>query len=313
MARTSLQLAPKARGLPRPKASWGLPRSSNASWGTRPPEASRGLLRPPEASQDLLRPPKAQGPRPPEAQSLLRPSKALGLPRPSKVSWAPEVQGHPRLPKAWGLLRLALGLGLGQSLLRLALGLRLVQGLQRLASCVRLVRGAHSIVPACPQLAPLAPLAPSSLPHSQLAPLSELVGELGASWEWAGVRGASWMWYKALESPPPLVKKLWLSHIVLICAPLIPSLLPSLPMEWSELGGYADQQIFLGVPISCGGKFWSAHHLSWDKTPYPHSQVTPLTPKALSIGRAQWILRCTFWCPHYMSGEVSVHPPVLIG
>ena len=67
------------------------------------------------------------------------------------------------------------------------------------------------------------------------------------------------------------------------------------------------------VPISCGGKFWSSHHLSWDKAPSPHSQVAPLTPKGLSAGRAQWISRCTFWCPHYMSEQVSVRPPVLIG
>ena len=53
-------------------------------------------------------------------------------------------------------------------------------------------------------------------------------------------------------------------------------------MERAEVGGYADQPVFLGVPISCGGKFWSAHHLSWDKALSPHSQVAPLTPKALS-------------------------------
>ena len=44
-----------------------------------------------------------------------------------------------------------------------------------------------------------------------------------------------------------------------------------------------------------------------------HSQVTPLTPKALSAGRVQWILRFTFLCPHYMLVQASVHPPVLIG
>ena len=96
-------------------------------------------------------------------------------------------------------------------------------------------------------------------------------------------------------------------------APLISSLVPSLQIEWGEVGGYADQWVFLGVHISCGGKFWSAHYLSQDKAPSPHSQVAPLTPKALSAGRTKWISRCAFWCPHYMSGQVSVHPQLLIG
>ena len=42
-------------------------------------------------------------------------------------------------------------------------------------------------------------------------------------------------------------------------------------------------------------------------------RLTPLTPKVLSAGRAQWISRFTFWCPHYMSAQASVCPPVLIG
>ena len=71
--------------------------------------------------------------------------------------------------------------------------------------------------------------------------------------------------------------------------------------------------VFVGVPISSSGKFWSAHHLSCKKAHYTHSQVTPLTPKALSTGRAKWILRFTFWCPHHMVAKASVHPPVLIG
>ena len=53
------------------------------------------------------------------------------------------------------------------------------------------------------------------------------------------------------------------------------------------------------------------------------SQLTPLTPACSqlspasqltpSTGRPKWISRFTFWCPHYMSAQASVHPPLLIG
>ena len=43
------------------------------------------------------------------------------------------------------------------------------------------------------------------------------------------------------------------------------------------------------------------------------SQLSPASQLAPSTGRAKWISRFTFWCPHYMSVQASVYPPVLIG
>ena len=40
-----------------------------------------------------------------------------------------------------------------------------------------------------------------------------------------------------------------------------------------------NQRVFVGVPISSAGKFWSAHHLSCNNAP----SLTPLTP-----ARSQW-------------------------
>ena len=109
-----------------------------------------------------------------------------------------------------------------------------------------------------------------------------------------------------LESPPPLVKKLRLSHIVLICAPLIPSLVPSLPMEWAEVGSYADQRVFLGVPISCGGKFWSAHHLSWDKAPSLTPKSLPSLPKHWAQVRPNGYWGVHFGVPLHLGASFSV-------
>ena len=43
------------------------------------------------------------------------------------------------------------------------------------------------------------------------------------------------------------------------------------------------------------------------------SQLSPASQFTPSAGRAKWISRFIFWCPHYMSAQASVCPPVLIG
>ena len=60
-----------------------------------------------------------------------------------------------------------------------------------------------------------------------------------------------------VESSPPLGVSFGVptTSFVPRATPLIPSLVPSLPMQQSEVEGYADQRVFLGVPIPCGGKF----------------------------------------------------------
>ena len=64
--------------------------------------------------------------------------------------------------------------------------------------------------------------------------------------------------------------------------------------SWSELEQAGSELSELNVILGFRVKFWSAHHLSRDKAPSLHSQVAPLTPKALSAVMAQWISRCTF-------------------
>ena len=70
-------------------------------------------------------------------------------------------------------------------------------------------------------------------------------------------------------------------------SPLTPSFLPSLTIDWAEVGHNGDWGVCFGVPTTCGGKFWDAHQLCWAKGP---SQLAPshsshsLTPsRSLSL------------------------------
>ena len=70
--------------------------------------------------------------------------------------------------------------------------------------------------------------------------------------------------------------------------PLAPSLLPSLTIDWAEVGHNGDQGICFGVPTTCGGKFWDAYHLCWAKGPSQlapsHSPCSLLLPM-VNVGR----------------------------
>ena len=63
--------------------------------------------------------------------------------------------------------------------------------------------------------------------------------------------------------------------------PLTPSFLPSLTIDWVEVGHNGDRGVCFGVPTTCGGKFWDAHQHCWAKGP---SQLAPShSPCSLSL------------------------------
>ena len=163
--RTSLQLTPKAQGLPRPEASWGLPRLE-ASWGLpRPPEASRGP-----------KPPKAfQGPHLCYTRSFLGPQEAPRL--------LPLLPDHPWIPGTF------LGPQKAPSLLPLLPAHSPCSQFAPLAPRASL--GPWNL-PGASWSPKLAPLAPSLLPSlSACSPCSQSIpGSLewaGSKLKWAGV------------------------------------------------------------------------------------------------------------------------------
>ena len=83
-----------------------------------------------------------------------------------------------------------------------------------------------------------------------------------------------------LGSPPPVRESSWVPNTSVgpRLAPFAPSFLPSLPMDWAEVGHNGDQGVCFGVPTTCGGKFWGAHHLCWAKACSLYSQLTPSLP-----------------------------------
>ena len=101
----------------------------------------------------------------------------------------------------------------------------------------------------------------------------------------------------SFQCPPPL-----------LCQGPLPSFPAWSPhSQWSKQrwGVMQINEYFLGSPSPVEATFGVP--ITSLRTRFP-----PLTPKELSTGRAWWISRCTFWCSHYMLGQVSVCPPVLI-
>ena len=137
---------------------------------------------------------------------------------------------------------------------------------------------------------------------------------------------------RASFSGPTSCDRLRLAPLTPISLPSLPACLPhscllpscssSLPMANEQLSMFQGPHHLWGargqgVSLEQAGASWSkgielqstsicwgphhlctqvleCHHLCCNKAPSPHSQVTPLTTKALSTVMAQWISSCTF-------------------
>ena len=190
------------------------------------------------------------------------------------------------------------------------------------------------LAPVCSQLTPLTPAC------SQLSPASQLTPSTGRP-KWIS-RFTFWcphyMSAQASVHPPLLIGSppSQLTPLAPVCSQLTP-----LTPACSQLSPASQLTPSTGRPKWISRfTFWCPHYMSAQASVHPPlligsppsqltplapvcSQLTPLTPACSqlspasqltpSTGRPKWISRFTFWCPHYMSAQASVHPPLLIG
>ena len=84
--------------------------------------------------------------------------------------------------------------------------------------------------------------------------------------------------------------------------PLAPSLLPSLPIDWAEVGHNGDWGVSFGIPITCGAKFWVTTTSVGAKLTPSSLPLLPLAPLAPNGQGRVGVCYTMFWGPHHLCG-----------